>query len=180
MTFQEHYQQKVLPEMMKQFGYLNPMAVPRIMKVSLNVGIGRDKSDEKHVNTVADTLTRITGQKPVWTKAKKSIAAFKIREGQTVGAKVTLRGKRMEDFLYKLISVALPRIHDFRGLPASAVDQSGNLTIGFREHLAFPEIRPDEVERIHGLEVSIHCTARTRDEGFAFFKLLGFPFQQEK
>ena len=180
MTFQEHYQQKVLPEMMKQFGYLNPMAVPRIMKVSLNVGIGRDKSDEKHVNTVADTLTRITGQKPVWTKAKKSIAAFKIREGQTVGAKVTLRGKRMEDFLYKLIFIALPRIHDFRGLPASAVDQSGNLTIGFREHLAFPEIRPDEVERIHGLEVSIHCTARTRDEGFAFFKLLGFPFQQEK
>ncbi|MEW6611088.1 MAG: 50S ribosomal protein L5 [Patescibacteria group bacterium] len=180
MTFREHYQKKVVPEMMKQFGVCNSLAVPRIVKVVLNVGIGRNKNDEKYTTTVVDTLTRITGQKPVWTKAKKSIAAFKIRGGQTVGTKVTLRGKRMEDFLYKLISVALPRIHDFRGLPSSAVDTSGDLTIGFREHLAFPEIRPDEVERIHGLEVSIHSTAKTREEGVALFSLLGFPFQGEK
>lgn len=165
--------------MMKQFGYTNQLAVPRIDYVVVNVGVGRNKGDEKFIATVEQTLKRITGQKPVWTKAKKSIAAFKIREGQTVGAKVTLRGKRMEDFLMKFISVSLPRIHDFRGISSKSVDAQGNLTLGFHEHLSFPEIRPDEVERVHGLEVSVHNTAHDRGKGLALLKLLGFPFQQD-
>ena len=179
MTYRELYTKKVVPELMKQFGYRNAMAVPRLKSVVINVGVGRNRGDEKYIKTVENSLERITGQKPIWTKAKKSIAAFKIREGQVVGAKVTLRGKRMEDFIIKLVHSAFARIHDFRGIPAKAVDAQGNCTVGFREHLAFPEIKPDEVERVHGLEVSIHTDAKTKQEGYILLKLLGFPFQGE-
>ncbi|OGL77971.1 50S ribosomal protein L5 [Candidatus Uhrbacteria bacterium RIFCSPHIGHO2_12_FULL_54_23] len=179
MAFREHYTQKIVPALMAQFGYRNPLAAPRVDYVVVNVGVGKNRGDEKYMATVGQTLQRITGQKPIFTLAKKSIAAFKIRAGQTVGAKVTLRGRRMEDFLTKLTSVTFPRIHDFRGITSASVDRQGNLTVGLREHLAFPEIRPDEVERIHGLEVSVHTTAHTRDEGFALLKLLGFPFQAD-
>lgn len=179
MTYQELYTKKVVPELKKQFGYKNVMAMPRLVHVVLNIGVGRNRGDEKYMKTVESSLMRITGQKPVWTKAKKSIAAFKIREGQTVGVKVTLRGKKMEDFIMKLISAAFARIHDFRGIPSQSVDARGNCTVGFREHLAFPEIKPDEVERVHGLEVSIHTSAKNREEGLVLLKLLGFPFQSE-
>ena len=179
MTFREQYHKKAVPELMKQFGVTNRMAVPRVDYVVVNVGVGRQRGDEKYMTTVEQTLKRITGQKPIMTRAKKSIAAFKIREGQIVGAKITLRGKRMEDFMTKLIGVSFPRIHDFRGISAKSVDAQGNLTVGFREHLAFPEIRPDEVERIHGLEVSVHTTAKNREQGLALFRLLGFPFQTD-
>jgi len=179
LTYQEFYRTNVIPELQKRFGYKNALAVPKIVSVAINIGIGRTRTDEKHVATVQKTLERITGQKPVWTKAKQSISAFKIREGQTVGARVTLRGKRMEDFILKLVRSAFARIHDFRGIPVKAVDAQGNLTVGFREHLAFPEIEPDEVERVHGLEVSIHTSAKNKEEGYALLKLIGFPFQGE-
>jgi large subunit ribosomal protein L5 len=163
--------------MAKEFGITNPMSIPRLVKVTINVGISAGQKDPKLAETVIETVTRITGQKPVETLAKKSIAAFKIREGMTVGAKATLRGERMYAFLLKLVNVTLPRVRDFRGLSPKAVDKSGNLSIGFKEHIAFPEIRPDEVERIHGLEVIITTTAKNREKGLVLFKALGFPFQ---
>ena len=129
--------------------------------------------------TVAETLSRISGQKPVETISKKSIAAFKIREGMTVGMKATLRGERMYDFLNKLVNVTLPRVRDFRGLSSKGVDRNGNLSIGFKEHIAFPEIRPDEVERLHGIEIVITTTAGSREKGLVLFRALGIPFQAE-
>ncbi len=163
--------------MNEKFGYGNDLAVPKISKVVLNVGIGRAKDDPKSKEFAENTLTRITGQKPVFTKAKKSVSAFKVREGMIVGLKVTLRGQRMWDFLTRLVGVALPRVRDFRGLNQKSVDQQGNLNIGFNEHIVFPEIKPDEVEKLHGLEVAITTSAKNYEEGFELLKLLGFPFK---
>lgn len=176
ISLAEHYRQQVVPALQKEFGLKNPLAVPRLVKVVLNVGLGKQSGDSKHIDLVVKTLTRITGQKPVLTKAKKSISNFKIRQGMVVGAMVTLRGKRMYDFLEKLIRVALPRVRDFRGLSPKSVDAQGNLAIGFKEHLIFPEIRSDEVEAIHGLEVAITTTAHNRQRGLKLFEFLGFPF----
>ncbi|MFA7286768.1 MAG: 50S ribosomal protein L5 [Patescibacteria group bacterium] len=162
-----------------QFGYTNIHQVPRVMKIVVHIGVGQGHSDAKILETAEQTLRRITGQQPVKSKAKKSISNFKIREGMVIGLKVTLRGERMRDFLKKLVTVALPRVRDFRGLPKRIVDKTGNATIGFKEHLVFPEIHPDEVERIHGLEVTIDTTANTREEGVALLTALGFPFQTE-
>lgn len=174
-----HYRKKVVPALREQFGYANVNAVPRLVKAVLNVGVSASQKDSKFLESATATLTRITGQKPAPTVAKKSISNFKVRQGMTVGLKVTLRGNRMYDFVDKLISVTLPRVRDFRGLSPNALDSRGNLAIGFRESIAFPEVRSDEVERLHGLEVSVVTSAKTRDEGLAFLKALGFPFREK-
>ncbi len=174
----EHYKKAVVPELKKQFGYANVHEVPRLEKVVLNVGIPAASKDAKLPETVEQVLRRISGQQPVKTLAKKSISNFKIRKGMVVGMTVTLRGKRMEAFVEKLVHVTLPRVRDFRGLSPKGLDGRGNLAIGFKEFIAFPEIRPDEVERLHGLELVIVTTAKTRDEGYALLKLLGFPFKE--
>ncbi|MFA5052424.1 MAG: 50S ribosomal protein L5 [Patescibacteria group bacterium] len=174
----EKYFKHVVPAMEKRFGYKNVMAVPRLMKVVLNSGVGKSLKDDKFTEAVVNTLTRISGQKPMLAQAKKSISAFKIRQGMTVGVTVTMRGRRMYEFVDKLINVALARVRDFQGITSTSVDSRGNLTIGFKEHVVFPEIRSDEVERIHGLEVCLTTNAKTREEGLELFTLLGFPFKK--
>ncbi len=176
MTLQERYSKQIVPALKKQFGIDNTNAVPKVTSVTLSVGLSQGIKDPKVTETVEQTLRRITGQQPVKTKAKKSIASFKIREGQIVGIMVTLRGKRMWDFLTRLTAFTFPRIRDFRGISAKSIDSRGNLSIGFRENLAFPEIRPDEVERVHGLQVTVSTTAGTRERGDALLRGLGFPF----
>lgn len=174
----EKYVSQVRSMLKEQLGVTNIMAVPKVLKVTVNVGLGHSKTDARFTESVQKTLERITGQKPILTKAKKSIAGFKIREGMPVGAVVTLRGDRMYDFLDKLISLALPRVRDFSGLSPKCVDRQGNCTIGFREHLVFPEIRADEVEKIHGLEVVITTNAGSAKAGLALLTALGFPFKK--
>ncbi len=176
MTLQERYNTEIVPALTKQFGIENPMAVPKIKSITLSVGLSQGIKDPKVLETVEQTLRRITGQKPVKTKAKKSIASFKIREGMIVGIMVTIRGKRMWDFLTRFTQFTFPRIRDFRGISAKGIDDRGNFSIGFRENLSFPEIRPDEVERVHGLQVTVSTTAGTRERGEALLRALGFPF----
>ncbi len=173
----EQYRKKIIPEMKKKFGYKNDLEVPRLLKVVLNVGIGPGLKDSDYLESVKNILIRISGQQPVETKAKKSISSFKIREGMVVGVKVTLRGKRMYDFIEKLVNVSLPRVRDFRGLDPDKFDGHGNYSIGFKEHVAFPEISPDEIERIYGLEVNISTSANNDEEGHELLRLLGFPFK---
>ena len=174
----EKYEKTITKAMMEKFGYTNRMAVPKVRLVSINVGMtASNLKDGKYPDMVESTLVRITGQKPVRTLAKKSIASFKIRQGMNVGMKVSLRGHRMWHFLEKLVSVTLPRVRDFRGLNPKTVDKQGNLSIGFREYIAFPEIRSDEVERLHGLQVTVSTTAKSKEEGLELFKLMGFPFR---
>ena len=172
----ERYEKLAVPALEQAFGYKNRLAVPRIVKVVVHVGTGPGLKDAKFLETAEQTLRRITGQAPVRTQAKKSIANFKIRKGMVIGLKVTLRGKRMWDFLTKLVHVALPRVRDFRGIPVSVVDRSGNATVGFREHVVFPEISSDEVDRIHGIEITIATSAQKQEEGVTLLRALGFPF----
>lgn len=172
------YQQEVVPQLAKELNRANKMSLPKLAKASLNVGINSRNTDSGYVEAAINTLARISGQKPVATKAKKAISAFKVREGMVVGVKVTLRGDRLYDFVDKLINISIPRIRDFRGLSEDHVDGQGNLTLGFKEHNVFPEIQSDEVEKIHGLEVSLATTAKSRAEGLALFKALGFPFKK--
>lgn len=179
MKLQDLYKKKIIASLKEKFGYKNDLAVPKLEKVVINVGFGRFSKDKAYIDNIVSSLTRISGQKPVLTKAKKSISAFKVREGNVVGAIVTLRGKRMYDFVEKLIHISFPRVRDFRGINEKSVDTKGNLTVGFREHLAFPEIKADEVDKIHGLEVCINTTAKTQEEGLELFKLMGFPFKKE-
>lgn len=178
MLLQEKYQKEITVKLKEKFGYKNIFQIPKILKVTLNVGVGRNAKEKAYIDNVLNSLTRISGQKPVLVKAKKSISAFKVRKGMTVGVMVTLRGKRMYDFLDKLINITFPNIRDFRGISDKCLDNKGNITIGFREHIAFPEIRHDEVDHIHGLEVSISTTAKNREEGLELFKLMGFPFKK--
>ncbi len=178
-TLRERYQSSAIPALKQRFGYTNVLAVPRITKVVLNVGVGRASRDVKELDMVVKTLERITGQKPVLTSARKSIASFKIREGMPIGAMVTLRGKRMEHFLEKLIHVALPRVRDFRGLSPQSFDKNGVYTLGLREHLVFPEIATDSIDKIHGVAVTIVTTARTSEEGMTLLQSLGFPFRNQ-
>lgn len=166
-----------MPALIKEMGYKNIQAVPKLIKAVINVGFGKLSKEPKIMETVENVLKRITGQKPVLNKAKKSISNFKVRQGQIIGAKVTLRGKRMNDFLEKLVKISLPRVRDFRGLPLKSLDKQGNLSLGFKEYIAFPEIRSDEVEKLFGLEISIQSNAKTRLEASRLFQLLGFPFQ---
>ncbi len=173
----EQYDKKIVPALMERFGYKNRMAVPKLKLVSVNVGMSTNLlKDPKIPETVETTLTRITGQKPVKTLAKKSIASFKVRQGQNIGMKVTLRGARMWHFLEKLIHVTLPRVRDFRGISPKLVDKQGNLSMGFKEYIAFPEIRPDEIEKLHGIQVTVNSTAQTREEGLELYRRMGFPF----
>jgi len=175
----QKYKKEVLPELKKKFDYKNDFDAPRLGKVVLNVGFGSQAKESKYIEVIEKTLERITGQKPAVTIAKKSISNFKLREGTKVGMKVTLRQKKMYEFVDKLINITLPRVRDFRGIRVSTVDSNGNLNIGFKEHLAFPEIHADEVEKIHGLEVTVVSTAKDKESGYEFFRLLGFPFNKD-
>ena len=175
----EQYVKEVVPALKKELELSNSNAVPKMEKVTLNVGLGRGLKDKAYIETVVSTLERITGQKPVFTKARKSIASFKIREGMNIGVKVTLRGPRMYDFVEKLVSVTFPRVRDFRGIETTTVDQAGNFNFGFKEHIAFPEVSSDEVDRLHGLQVTITTSATSRPEGLALFRALGFPFKKQ-
>ncbi|OGY41368.1 MAG: 50S ribosomal protein L5 [Candidatus Buchananbacteria bacterium RBG_13_36_9] len=177
MNFQENYKKKIIAELKKQFGYKNDLQVPKTEKVVINAGLGKGLKDASFIENVENTLLRITGQKPLKTKAKKSISNFKIRQGMVIGMKVTLRGKRMYDFIAKLVKVTLPRVRDFRGLSSKAMDKKGNFNIGINEHLAFPEIKADEIEKLHGLEIAIVTNAKTKEEGKALLVALGFPFK---
>lgn len=179
MTLKDKYVKEAVPAMKDHFGYKNDLAVPKIVKVNINVGLPRaiTEKDPKYIDLIKSTLVKISGQKPVETKARTSIAGFKIRQGLVVGLMVTLRGGRMYDFLDKLINVALPRTRDFNGLSAKGVDQSGNFSLGMREHLVFPEISSEDVQKIHGLQVVVTTTAHSREKGLELFKLLGFPFK---
>ncbi|OIO08607.1 50S ribosomal protein L5 [Candidatus Falkowbacteria bacterium CG_4_9_14_3_um_filter_36_9] len=177
MRLEEQYKKEVLPKLIAKFGYKNGLSAPRIYKVAVNVGVGKYAKDKTYIKNVEDSLVKITGQKPVLTKAKKSVSTFKTRKGMIIGVMVTLRKKRMFDFIDKLINVSFPRIRDFRGINLKQVDRQGNLTIGFKEHVAFPEIGTDEVDNIFGLEISLATTAKTEAEGLELFRLMGFPFK---
>jgi large subunit ribosomal protein L5 len=171
------YLDEVRPALIKEFDYKNIMQVPKVEKIVVNVGVGRESADNPKVLDFAVTdITAITGQKPVIAKAKKSIANFKLREDRPIGVKVTLRGPRMYDFLDRLINLALPRVRDFRGVPADAFDGRGNYTLGLREQLIFPEIEYDKIDKLRGLEVTIVTSAKTDDEGRALLRLFGMPF----
>lgn len=178
MRLKERYKKEIAPALRKQFGYKNDMLVPRLTKVVLNVGFGKHAKDKEMSESVVKTLTKISGQKPVLTKAKKSVSAFKIREGMVIGAMVTLRDKRMYDFVDKLVNITFPRVRDFRGISDKAVDRTGNLTVGFKENVAFPEIHLEDVNNVHGLEVIVASTAKTREEGLALYEQIGFPFKK--
>jgi large subunit ribosomal protein L5 len=173
---QERYQAEVVPALQRQFGYDNPMQVPRLSKIVVNIGLGEALTNAKAIDAAVGDLTLITGQKPIITRAKRSIAQFRLRTGNAIGAKVTLRGERMWDFLERLTRVALPRIRDFRGVPSKSFDGRGNYSLGLREQLAFPEIDYDKVDRLRGLEISIVTTAQTDEESKHLLELLGMPF----
>jgi large subunit ribosomal protein L5 len=172
----ERYQAEIVPALQKQFEYRNPMQVPRVSKIVVNIGLGEALQNAKAIDAAAGDLAMITGQRPVVTKAKKSIAQFRVRAGNSIGAKVTLRGERMWDFLDRLTTLALPRIRDFRGVPGRSFDGRGNFSLGLREQLAFPEIEYDKVDRLRGLEISIVTTAKTDEESKRLLELLGMPF----
>ena len=175
----EQYEKEILPAIMKEFGIKNRMAAPNIKKISVNVGIGRlVAKDAKMAEGIADNVAKITGQKPVITKSKKSIAAFKLREGMPVGVMVTLRGPKMYEFLDRLVNVAIPRIRDFRGLNDKAFDDQGNYSIGIKEHSVFPEIILESTEAVHGMQVNINLNTKNKELGMALLKKFGFPFKE--
>jgi large subunit ribosomal protein L5 len=173
----DKYRKEVVPQMMKEFSYKNIMQVPRLEKIVLNVGLGEAINNIKLLDAAQNELTIIAGQKAVITKAQKSIAGFKLRQGMPIGCKVTLRGDRMYDFLDKLISIAIPRIRDFRGLPSKSFDGRGNYAMGVKEQFIFPEIDYDKVEMVHGLDIIMCTNARTDEEGKALLRSLGMPFK---
>jgi large subunit ribosomal protein L5 len=171
------YRERVVPALMKEFGYKNVMQVPKLERIVLNVGMSEATQNVKLLESAAHELGTITGQKPIITKAKKAIAGFKLRQGMPIGTKVTLRNRRMYEFFDRLVTLALPRIRDFRGVSPKAFDGRGNYTLGLKEQLIFPEIKYDEVASIHGMDITIVTTARTNDEGRALLKQLGMPFR---
>jgi len=175
----EYYQKEIAPALMKAIGVDNVMEIPRITKVVVNIGVGEALDNAKALEAAVVDLTTITGQKPIITKAKKSIANFKLREGRSIGVKVTLRGERMWSFLDRLVNIALPRVRDFRGVSPNAFDGRGNYTLGLREQLVFPEIEYDKIDKLRGLEVSIITTARNDDESRQLLQMLGMPFRKE-
>ncbi|MDP3093472.1 MAG: 50S ribosomal protein L5 [bacterium] len=183
MRFKERYQKEVIPKMMEKFGYQNKMAVPRIEKAVVNTGFGKQvaglsgEENKKFCQAVLDDLASICGQKGVLTFSKKSIASFKLREGVAIGAKVTLRGEKLADFIDRLIRVALPRSRDFRGIDPKSLDKEGNLSLGLKEQIIFPEVSPESAKKIFGLEIAIATTAKTREESLELLRLLGFPIK---
>ena len=172
----ERYSAEIVPALQKQFEYGNPNQVPRLSKIVINIGLGETLTNAKALDAALGDMALITGQKPIVTKAKRSIAQFRVRTGNSIGAKVTLRGERMWDFMDRLTTLALPRIRDFRGVPGKSFDGRGNYSLGFREQLAFPEIEYDKVDRLRGLEISIVTTAKTDEESKKLLELLGMPF----
>lgn len=174
---QEHYRSSVVPQLTEQFGYESPMEVPRLVKITLNMGVGEAVGDRKILDNAMGDLARISGQKAIMTRARKSVAGFKIREGWPIGCKVTLRRERMYEFLDRLINVAIPRIRDFRGFSPRAFDGRGNYSLGVREQIIFPEIDYDKIDAIRGLDVTITTSARTDDEARALLGAFRFPFR---
>jgi len=172
----ERYRDEIVPSLRKQFGYDNPMQVPRLQKIIVNVGLGEALQNAKAIDATVGDIATITGQKPVVTRARRSISQFRVRTGNPIGVKVTLRGERMWDFLERLTTLALPRIRDFRGVPGKSFDGRGNYSLGLREQLAFPEIDYDKVDRLRGLEISIVTTAKSDEESKRLLELLGMPF----
>ncbi len=176
-TLKKLYETEAVPRLNEKFKYKNPMQVPRLEKIILNIGLGEAINNIKILDSAAEELKMIAGQKPVITRARKSIAAFKLREGMPIGCKVTLRKKKMYDFFNKLVNVALPRVRDFRGISGKAMDGQGNYTLGVKEHIIFPEIDYDKIDKIKGLNITVVTTAKTDDEGRELLKLLGMPFR---
>lgn len=173
------YKKEIVPTLQKEFGFKSYMQVPKLVKVVLNVGYGRHVKEAAFIDNVSETLSAISGQKPIHNKAKKAISNFKTREGMAIGASVILRGKRMYDFIDKLVSITFPRVRDFRGISPKSFDKQGNYSIGFKEHIAFPEIKSDAVDKLHGLQIVINTTAKNKAEGLALLEKLGFPFKKD-
>ena len=173
---QQYYKETVAPALAKQFGYKSPMEIPRITKITLNMGVGEAVGDKKVLENAVGDMTKIAGQKPVVTRARKSIAGFKIRQGYPIGCMVTLRGARMYEFLDRLISIAMPRIRDFRGVSGKAFDGRGNYNLGVKEQIIFPEIEYDKVDKVHGMDIIIVTTAKTDEEARELLRLMGMPF----
>ena len=173
----ENYKKKIIPTLQKELGVKNILALPKIEKVVINIGLGRALKDEKFLEVAMRDLALIAGQKPKTALAKKSIANFKIRKGQIIGAVVTLRGQRMHDFISRLINIALPRTRDFRGIDVKSLDKNGNLTIGVKEHIVFPEIKGEEVRNIFGFEITIVVKAKKKEEAVALYRAIGFPIK---
>ena len=176
-NFKEKYTKEIVPELMKEFGYTSVMQVPKLEKIIVNIGAGEGSKDEKFITAAVNDLTKITGQKPVVTKARKSIAGFKIREGQPVGVKVTLRGENMYYFFEKLVKIGLPRVRDFRGVSAHSFDGHGNYTLGIKEQLIFPEIEYDDVVKVRGMDIVFVTTAKSNEEAKILLKGFGMPFK---
>ncbi len=176
----ERYQKEIVPALSKAFSFKNVMQVPRVEKVIVNIGLGEALDNPKALEAAVGDLTTITGQKPVTTKARKSIANFKLREGRLIGAKVTLRGERMWAFLDRLLNIALPRVRDFRGVSANAFDGRGNYTLGLKDQLVFPEIEYDKIDKLRGMEVTIVTSAKTDEHARALLQLLGMPFSKKE
>ncbi|MGF0039548.1 50S ribosomal protein L5 [Peptoniphilaceae bacterium SGI.131] len=174
----EMYNQQVLPELMKKFNYANVMQAPKLEKIVINIGLGEAKDNAKLLESAVEELKLISGQKPVITKAKKSIANFKLREGQAIGCKVTLRGSKMEEFFDKLVNISLPRVRDFRGVSDTSFDGRGNYALGLKEQLIFPEIEFDKIEQIRGMDIIIVTSAKTDEEAKEFLALMGMPFRK--
>ncbi|MEN4013679.1 MAG: 50S ribosomal protein L5 [Bellilinea sp.] len=178
-VMKEKYQKEVVPALMKELSLRNVMQAPRITKVIVNIGLGEALDNPKALDAASGDLVKITGQKPVVTKARKSIAAFKLREGRAIGTKVTLRGDRMWAFLDRLMNIVLPRVRDFRGVSAEAFDGRGNYTLGLREQIIFPEIEYDKVDKVRGMEITVVTTAPTDDQAAKLLQLLGMPFRKD-
>jgi large subunit ribosomal protein L5 len=175
----DKYKKEIVPALIKTFEFKNVMQVPRVEKVVVNIGLGSEMENAKALEAAVSDLTKITGQKPVLTKARKSIAAFKLREGRIIGSKVTLRGERMWSFLDRLMNIALPRVRDFRGVSPDAFDGRGNYTLGLKDQLVFPEIEYDKIDKLRGLEITIVTTAKSDDHGRLLVQMLGMPFRKE-
>lgn len=177
-TFKDLYNEQITDSLMKKFNYSSKMEVPRLEKIVINMGVGEASTDSKYIEAAVKDLELIAGQKPVVTKARKSIAGFKIREGQTIGAKVTLRGENMYNFMEKLIKIALPRVRDFRGVSKTAFDGKGNYTLGVKEQIIFPEIEYDQILKIRGMDIVFVTTAKTNEEAFELLNSFGMPFRK--
>lgn len=178
MSIKARYTEQIIPQLIQEFGYSNVMQVPKVKKIVVNIGAGEALQNPKALDAAVRDVTTITGQKPVVTRAKKSIASFKLREGNPIGVKVTLRGQRMYDFLERLVSIALPRTRDFRGVPRDAFDGRGNYTLGLKEQLIFPEIDYDKIDKVRGMEITIVTSAPTDQEARRLLALMGMPFRQ--
>lgn len=174
---QEFYRDTIVGQLTEKFGYGNIMQVPRLEKITLNMGLGEAVGDKKVIDNAVSDMTKIAGQRPVVTKARKSVASFKIRDGYPIGCKVTLRRERMYEFLDRLVTIALPRVRDFRGIPRKSFDGSGNYSLGVKEQIIFPEINYDQIDSIRGMDIAITTTAKTDEEGMALLEAFGFPFR---